>query len=166
MVLGAAKSWAIKTTANEAFYADVNALLYKNENAMRYLTAISTAHNDVSWTMVMRAAYLHKNGLPYETPVTADAVAAAQKTYLDIKAALAADEWAHEDFKAEFLLAAEGVCLLAELGAALSGIKTTRLVNTEDFLTRYRAKWVEKNKESELSRMEEIFRYCDTITAE
>lgn len=164
MVLGAAKSWAIKTAADEAFYADVNALLYKNENAMRYLTAISTAHNDVSWTMVMRAAYLHKNGLPYETPVTADAVAAAQKTYLDVKAALAADEWAHEDFKAEFLLAAAGVCLLAELGAALAGIETTRLVNTEDFLTRYRAKWVGKNKESELSRMEEIFRYCDTVT--
>ena len=163
MVLGAAKSWAIKTVADGAFYADVNTLLYKNENAMRYLSAISAAHNDIDWNKIMKAAYLHKNGLPFEPSVTKEAVEAARQTYLDVKAALAADEWKTEDFKAEFLLAAEGVCVLAELGAALSGIKLPRVTNTDEFLTRYRAKWVEKNKESELSRIEEIFRYCDTV---
>ena len=61
------------------------------------------------------------------------------------------------------MLAIEGICVLAELGAKLSGIACKRLSDTEGFLARYRQKWLEKNKESELSRIEDIFRYCDSL---
>ena len=163
LVLGAAKSWAIGTQANEAFYADVNALLYRNENAMRYLTAMSDAHNEIGWNKIMLAAYNQRNGLPFEAPLTAEAVEQAQQMYRDLRAQLAADTWSTGDFKEEFLLAAQGICVLAELGAKLSGITVERLTDTKDFLARYRAKWMEKNKESELSRIEDIFLYCDTL---
>lgn len=162
-VLGAAKSWAISTKADEAFYADVNTLLYKNANAMGYLKALSDAHNEVPWNKTMKAAFLHRNGMEHEAPITAEGLALAQKTYLDLTAALKADAWETGDFKAEFLLAAEGICVLAELGAKLSGLACERVTDTEAFLARYRAKWLEKNKESELSRIEDIFRYCSAL---
>ncbi len=162
-VLGAAKSWDIKTQPDAGFYADVNALLYQNENAMRYLVAMSEAHNEVPWNKIMKAAFLHRNGMEHEAPITAEGLALAQKTYRELTAALHAEAWECEDFKAEFLLAIEGICVLAELGAKLSGIACKRLSDTEGFLARYRAKWLEKNKESELSRIEDIFRYCDSL---
>lgn len=162
-VLGAAKSWAITTQADKAFYDDVNALLYENSNAMGYLRALSDAHNNVPWNKTMKAAFLQRNGLEYSAPVTAEAVQEAQDMFRRLSAALAADPWDKEDFKAEFLLAAEGICVLAELGAKLSGIACERITSTEDFLARYRVKWLEKNKESELSRIEDIFRYCDVL---
>jgi hypothetical protein len=163
LVLGAAKSWEIQTQANEAFYADVNALLYQNENAMRYLTAMSEAHNLIPWNNIMKAAFLHRNGQEFEAPVTAEAVKAAQDTYRTLAAELGAATWEKGDFKAEFMLAAEGICVLAELAAGLCGIRVQRLTDTEAFLARYREKWLEKNKESELSRIEDIFRYCDSL---
>ena len=163
MVLGAAKSWSIETQANEAFYADVEALLYRHPGAMRYLTAMSEAHNRIGWNAVMKAAYCRRGGLAYESPVTAEAVEAAQQTFLQLSKALSSETWKLEDFREEFLLCAEGICVLAELGAKLSGIEIERVSDTEAFLARYRAKWLKSNKESELSRIEDIFRFCDSL---
>ena len=163
LVLGAAKSWAIDTKPCEEFYADVNALLYENPNAMSYLRAMSDAHIEVRWNRVMRTAYNHRNGMEYEIPLSREAVEAAQKLFVELSPVIAAEDWQCGDFKQEFLLSLEGICVLAEMGARLSGYEIERVTNTEDFLTRYRAKWTEKNKESELSRIEDIFRYCDGI---
>lgn len=163
MVLGAAKSWEIDTKPGDEFYADVNALLYKNENAMKYLRRMSDAHNEVRWNRVMRAAYNHRAGLEYEIPLTAEAVAEAQNTYKELTAAITAEDWTHGDFKEEMLLAVEGICVLAELGAKLAGIHVERLTDTEAFLGRYRNKWLQKNKISELTRIEDIFRYMEGI---
>ncbi len=163
MVLGAAKSWAIDTKPGDEFYADVNALLYKNANAMKYLRRMSDAHNEVRWNKIMRAAYNHKAGLEYDPPLTAEAVAEAQNTYNELTAAITAEDWTHGDFKEEMLISIEGICVLAELGAKLAGIKTERVTDTEAFLGRYRNKWLRKNKISELTRIEDIFRYMESI---
>ena len=163
MVLGAAKSWAITTQPDDAFRADVNTLLYKNANAMNYLIAISNAQNKVSWNDTVYSGYKHQNGIEYNPPMNAERLSAIQETYRTLMPKIEAEEWANGDFKEEMLLALEGVCVLAELSAKLSGIEINRLTNTNEFLARYRAKWIEKNKESELSRIEEIFTYCDRI---
>lgn len=162
-VLGAAKSWAIDTQPDGEFYEDVNTLLYQNKNAMQYLIAISNAQNRVSWNNTVFAGYKHRNGMEYNAPITEEKLAEIQATYRTVAPKLAAEDWTCGDFKEEMLLALEGVCVLAELAAKLSGIKTERLTDTADFLARYRAKWIQKNKESELSRIEDIFTYCDSI---
>ena len=59
------------------------------------------------------------------------------------------------------MLAAEGICVMAELYAKLEGIAVTRMTNTEEWLKKYRTKWMQKNKESELCNIEELFRYCE-----
>ncbi len=162
-VLGAAKSWAINTQPDEAFHEAVNTLLYKNSKAMQYLIAISNAHNNVNWNDTVNAGYKHRAGIEYNAPMNEERLAAIQETYRTVIAELEAEDWTYGDFKEEMLLAIEGVCVLAELAANLSGIKTQRLTNTAEFLARYRAKWIQKNKESELSRIEDIFTYCDGI---
>ncbi|MBR2987804.1 MAG: hypothetical protein IKC63_07265 [Clostridia bacterium] len=161
MVLGASKSWAIKTQPDGAFRQGVNTLLYHNGNATDYLIAISNAQNKVSWNDTVYAGYKHRAGMDYNPPMDEDRLAFVQQTYRTVTASLEKEEWTHGDFKEEMLLAIEGVCVLAELSAKLSGIKTERLTNTAEFLTRYRAKWTQKNKESELCRIEDIFTYCD-----
>ena len=76
---------------------------------------------------------------------------------------IAAEDWTHGDFKEEMLISLEGICVLAELGAKLSGYKVERLTDTEAFLGRYHEKWLLKNKPSELTRIEDIFRYMESI---
>lgn len=163
MVLGAAKSWAIDTVPGDEFYADVDALLYKKAGAMKYLMAISEAHNHVGWNDTVKAGYRRRNGIEYNPPMNEERLAKIQEAYKSVTAELGAEEWTNGDFKEEFLLAMEGVCVLAELSAKLSGIEFQRLTNTAEFLARYRVKWTQKNKESELSRIEDIFTYCDGI---
>lgn len=163
LVLGAAKSWAIDTYPTDEFRADVNTLLYKNANAMQYLTAISSAQNKANWNDTVYSGYRHRNGIEYNNPIDEERLAAVQEIYRTVMPKIAAEDWTTDDFKAEMLLALEGVCVLAELAAKLSHIETERLTNTADFLARYRAKWLEKNKESEISRIEDIFMYIDSL---
>ena len=163
LVLGAAKSWNIATTPGEEFYADINTLLYQNANAMSYLTAISTAQNKVNWNDTVSSGYKRRNGLEYNPPMDAERLAAIQEIYRTVTPKIEAETSMAGDIKAEMLLALEGICVLGELAAKLAGIEIERLTNTAEFLARYRAKWLEKNKESELSRIEDIFMYCDSI---
>jgi len=163
LILGAAKSWAIDTQPGDAFYEDVNTLLYQNKNAMQYLTAISNAQNKVNWNDIVYSGYKHRDGREITAPIDEERLATVQEIYRTVMPKIAAEEWTTGDFKDEMLLALEGVCVLAELAAKLSHIETERLTNTADFLARYRAKWLKKNKESELSRIEDIFMYIDSI---
>ncbi|MBO7740894.1 MAG: beta-N-acetylhexosaminidase [Clostridia bacterium] len=163
LVLGAAKSWAIDTYPTDEFRADVNTMLYKNANAMQYLIAISNAQNKINWNDTVYSGYRHRNGIEYNNPIDEERLAAIQEIYSTVMPKITAEEWTTDDFKAEMLLALEGVCVLAELAAKLSHIETERLTNTADFLARYRAKWLEKNKESEISRIEDIFMYIDSL---
>lgn len=39
-----------------------------------------------------------------------------------------------------------------------------RITNTKEWLEKYRKKWLNKNKESELRNIKEMFLYCDRVT--
>lgn len=163
MVLGAAKSWNIATAPSDEFDADVNALLYHNQNGMRYLRRISRAHAGVGWNLIMKAAHYHRAGLAYDPPMTEEGLKEAQQTYRALARELVEDPWQNGDFKTEFLLAAEGVCALAELGARLAGLAVERITSAPTFLSRYRERWLAKNKPSELARIEDIFLYMENL---
>ena len=162
LVLGAEKSWSADTEINDDFYTAVNTLLYGNPNGMKYLRAISDAHNGVRWNMTFKSAYLRRAGQAYDPTILGDDLRKAQKTYRELYSAIEAEEW-HDDFKDEMLLALEGVCLVAELAVKVAGFEVERLTDTKKFLAKYREKWLEKNKPSEVSRIENIFLYCDSL---
>ena len=75
---------------------------------------------------------------------------------------LACEEpWECDEFRQEMLIAAEGIAVCAELFASTLGYDVTRWTNTESWLSKYRAMWCSKNKESELCEIEKMFRYLD-----
>ena len=53
---------------------------------------------------------------------------------------------------------------MAELNGILAGYRISRVTNTENWLERYRIKWLEKNKESELQKIEHAFRYFESVS--
>ena len=100
-------------------------------------------------------------GVLYKEFFSGDEVQAIQREYLKISGELSGESWGNDEYRRELLLAAEGVCVMAELSAKLAGYGLERVSNTEEWLCKYREKWLEKNKASELYRIEELFLYYE-----
>ena len=153
MVLGAAKSWAVDTEPDADLYSGVDRLLYGHTGGMEALRELSRMHEPIRWQKY--AASLFEGTRDYPTRQTVEDV---RQWYLELTQKLATP-WSSDEFRQEMLLAAEGVCVMAEQLAALAGWSMERLTDTEAFLARYRRKWLQKHKESELGRIEELFRH-------
>lgn len=163
MVLGAEKSWSVDTELNEEFYAAVNALLYGNENGIRSLKAVSELHDHIAWKQFCGNYFAHRyeNGERMEF-ISEDEVKLIQQGYLEIAQKLSGEKWENDEYRKEMLIAAEGVCVMAELSAKFAGYKTEPVVNAKAWLDRYRKSWLRKNKPSELYRIVEMFEYLQS----
>ena len=155
MVLGAAKSWNVATNPGESFYNKVNALLYGSRWGMPTLIKLSKLHDAISWKAIADHYFCGENS-KYELP-TRQMVEKVQQEYLTILWKVSNEEWEQDDYRKEILLAAGGVCALAQLAAKLGGFKVSQYVDTEEWLKQYRAAWLSKNKESELRNIEALF---------
>lgn len=164
LVLGAEKSWSVNTELNGAFYDAVNELLYGSENGIRSLKAISELHNAMDWRLVCQNYF----ALRYEKGddmkfISEEEVTWIQKRYLNIKENLSKEHWEQDEYRKEMLIAAEGICVMAELTAALAGYEAgkekKRVTNTEHWMEAYSESWMRKNKSSELYRIREMFEY-------
>lgn len=83
--------------------------------------------------------------------------------YARLTKRLAAEQWSNDEYRQEMLLAAEGVCVMAELWAKQIGQPVKRLTDTRSWLHKYSEKWLEKNQANELYRIQEMFEYCENI---
>jgi len=161
MVLGAEKSWSVKTEIDKEFYDRINFLLYENENGIQYLKELNGLHNHISWWDICEIYSRHKNKLdPFEniSPAELSDIKAACQSFSD---KLKSQIWKNDEYRQEMLIAVDGLCLIAELMEKLSGKKSNRTVDTFEWLSRFSEKWLEKNKESELFRIKEMFRYLE-----
>ena len=59
------------------------------------------------------------------------------------------------------LIATEGICLMTELSEKMAGVKGNRTINTCEWLYKYSKIWLEKNKESELYKIVDMFTYLE-----
>ena len=164
MVLGAEKSWSSTTSVDEAFYDRVNALLYENANGIFALKALSDLHNMVSWLDLDAAYCKHRYGIDVQkrTDLVIN-LPKIQKAYTDFVEELNGQTWKNHEFHQEMLIAAEGICVIAELMEKMDGKNPTRITNTRTWLEKYKEKWLQKNKENEFYRIAELFTYCETI---
>lgn len=166
MVLGAAKSWAVETEINDAFYSAVNQLLYGADGAIQHLKMISAAQNEIKW-MPFTKAYLetrYGKEVEPELPVTEfmlENVKNVQSTYAACRDALAAQTWKYEEAREEMLLCIEGICVMAELTAKMKGLDVVRMTDTKSWVEKCSAKWEQKNKKYELSSITEMFLYLE-----
>ena len=158
LVLGAAKSWN-EETDNDAYFSDsINYLLYKKEGADTYLALLDEAHDKLSWN---KLAQCYSNCI-YEKKFTitypaGEDVISVQRTCKEILEKLDGESWERDDYRQEILIAAEGIMVMAELFAKFAGYGVERYSDTEQWLKKYRAKWVQKNKEYELREIEKMF---------
>lgn len=163
LVLGAEKSWSVTTPVDDAFYSRVNTLLYENGNGIRYLKELSRLHVLVNWNDFCRAYFYHRYGHESDKKdVQLDPVA-VQNAYAELAKRLSAEQWINDEYRQEMLLAAEGICVIAELWAKLLGEPVNRMTDTKQWLQKYAAKWHSKNQENELSRICEMFAYCEEV---
>lgn len=157
LVLGAAKSWAVSTAVDEAWYAAVDRLLYGQTGAVAALKELSALHDTVSWWAFCSAYCARRyGGAPVVAgPVCAD-VPAAQEACARLCARLEGERWARDAYRREMLSAARGLWVMAELSADGAVHPTA---DGAAWLAEYSTRWLEKNKESELWRIQEMFAY-------
>lgn len=158
-IVGAEKSWSVSTEINDDFQTHVNYLLYENPNAFKYLYTICELHKSVSWMDFARFyfAKLSKEESTNEKLICD--LESVQKVYTDISSKLSTEIWKNDEYRKELLIAAEGLCVIAELGMNAIGRKCSRITNTYEWLTRFSESWLAKNKPSELYRIQEMFEY-------
>ena len=162
MVLGAQKSWTVERELDEKFYEDVNLLLYEQENAIQYLKRISKMQDVVYWCNLLQYYFdCRFNEAVTALSIEPETVRMIQSEYLLISNELSGQTWKNDEFRQEMLISAEGICVMAELYAKIAKLDIDRVTDTKAWLDKYRNKWVEKNKESELSKIEEVFLYLD-----
>jgi hypothetical protein len=177
LVIGAEKSWSVKTEVDNEFYNRVNFLLYKNENGVQYLKELSEMHRNVFWKAFCHNYFdsrynsygTHRDALLFKsfidrgiyTNCSFDEMLKVQKMYKDFADKLNSEKWVNDEYRQEMLICAEAICVIAELFQKPLGKDFSRVTNTYEWLDKFKKKWLEKNKESELYRIEEMFKYCE-----
>lgn len=162
LVLGAEKSWSVKTEINDDFYNRVNFILFENENGIQYLKELSDMHNLISWKGFCFNYFKHR----YKTNDKDQCAVLCDLDELQNKCQkfsdkLESEKWINDEYRQEMLLSAEGICLIAELSTKILGKACARITNTYEWLNKYKNKWLQKNKPSELYRIEEMFTYLE-----
>lgn len=159
LVLGAEKSWSEETAVDDAFYEKVDHLLYQQSGAMALLKEISQLHSYVLWKDFSRMHLFKRYGetSDYEfNPVSKEGLATIQKALPTLREKLSAP-WEKDAYRKEFLCAAEGLCLMAELSNKLAGRKVATLVDPSKWMADYSANWRRTNKENELCNIIDLF---------
>lgn len=162
MVLGAAKSWSVQTKPDDGFRNAINYLLYRNARGTEYLMRLSALGQKMRWYDFVKiySNCIYDKQLEVDIP-TESVLTETQKACEEFVRQLTAEQWENDEYRKEMLLAAEGIEIMAELTAQTAGYLVSRRTDTETWLKKYRQKWLEKNKESELSKIETVFLYMD-----
>ena len=166
MVFGAAKSWNLDTTADDTYYQSLNQFLYKNAKGVQMVKRVSDMQYMYHWTHLIMLYYQMRYNEPmaYQSGnMTKEIVKKLQEVFLELKAELQDDIWSRDEFRQEILLAAEGSCIAAELQAGLQNVSVERVTDTKQWLRKFREKWLQKNKPSELHKLEKFFHECENF---
>lgn len=167
LVLGAEKSWTVETGVDDEFYKKVSHLLFENEKGMECMLEISRLHSHSSWWGLcdnyIRLRY--NDGKEFQ-PSSYEHVLKCQREFTAFIDELKTQSWKNDEYRTEMLISAEGLLVMAELMAKLSGVEFERITDTHRWLEKYSEKWLEKNKPSELFRIQEMFNFFEERASE
>jgi len=163
IVLGAEKSWTVKTKTGDAFDKSINHLLYENNSAMSYLRELDRIHSKISWREFIHyySNLIFEEKLNHADVPDEKTIHAVQKECEAFIGKLQKEKWINQEYRDEMLIAAEGILVIAELIAKSEKYSIERISDTNTWLNKYRQKWIQKNKESELSSIEDVFMYFE-----
>ena len=172
LVTGAVKAWAVNTELDSDYYAAVSEIVYGKSNAMDYIKRVSDMHALVKWDGFCTNYFEHRYGgnshpdairVELKFDLSEEDIAFIQKEYKEITAELENEKWGKDEIREELLLCVEALAVIAELSAKMSGFSVPHIVDTMTWLEKYKAKWLLKNKKSELHEIENVFTYLNTI---
>lgn len=164
LVLGAEKSWSVETPVDDRFHSKVNALLYGCNDGVSLLRQVSRLHDKIHWRAFAGSYFYHRfqEGEGLNLP-SEETVRQIQQSYLSIRSQLEGSHWEAEAYKKELLMAAEAICIMAELLAKLAGYSLPRLTDTNHWIDQYSQSWRSADHESELENILELFRYFEEL---
>ena len=155
LALGAGVSWNIETKADDHFKDCANALIYKNEKAYDYLCEVSRYQHRL-W---MNFGTLYSN-LKYEKQMEykdfpeKENCFKIQEHYLSLSKEL---ENYNDEYTKEMYIASLAYLNIIEIMMKYHKLDFERKGNLKKFIKLYSESWLEKNKESELSRIINVF---------
>lgn len=164
IVYGAERSWNVKTPADEEFAKRVDELVYGYNGAVDIIKRVSALATDTCYwdfgKFYSNSVYDGKLEVIIPDEETTKRV---QKECLDVLDAVSKQKWGCDEYRQELLISVEGIAIMAELFSKFGGYPIERKTDTADWLKKYRSKWINKNKESELKEIEKMFIYLDNL---
>ena len=167
LVLGAEKSWSVATEIDESFYKNMNVLLYGGASGVETLKKLSKLNDGMRWWEFCCNYFKLRHSSEETLDIPAkEQLEAVQEGYLKLVDDLEEEAWntpAAKEYREEMLLAAEAICLMAELSGKVAGYEMKKVADAKGWIEKYKEKWLEKNKASELKKIEELFLYYEAI---
>lgn len=158
LVLGAAKAWSRDTEKNNEFDVSICALMYKNKDAVEYLTALDDINFKIGFDNLVRcySNLIYERKFEVIYPSEDDLLYCIKNCKLLVEE-LSKTKWERDEFRIEMLSTANALWAMAEMYAKLAGYNINQSCDIERWLMNYRKNWLKNNKESELNRIEEMF---------
>jgi len=166
MAAGAQMSWDFENTLDDNFNEAINCLLYKNEKGYEYVYKTDRIHAKTNFWQLVRYysnCIFPGREIRWTKYPSSESICEAAAKSKELYDELSAQKWEKDEYRIELLSALEGTGVIAELFAKHMGIELERWTDTEKWLKQYRKLWLEKNKESELFRIEEFFRSVEAL---
>lgn len=163
LAYGAAKSWNAATVVDD-FIPAADMLIYARDGAYKILDRLNQIEDLIRWGDLVWAysnLLFHKPMEEVSIPER-EALLNARQVCEELLSELGAQQWQKENYRQEMLLAAEGLEVIAELLYRLKYGDLARYTDTEQWLSKYSALWLAKNKPSELREIEKMFRYIES----
>lgn len=164
LVLGAQKSWSVERRINEDYYDTVNALVYGNDKAVDILKRISCMQHKIDWNFMCSDYFKYRYNLDwydYRPVIWKADYEDVKERYLSLKSTLENEVFENNNFRQHMLIALEGLMVITELYCKIRNFGFERVTDTKAFLKKYREIWLADNKESELSKIEEMLLYVE-----
>ena len=153
--LGAAVSWDDTTEPDAIFDAAVDKLIFEHEGAAAWQARLSALGQDSRWLDLCRLYYRQRFDFADQPPRELERdPAEVAEDFAELARELEAEVWERDEYRQEMAIAARGYELIARL---LDGQK----VDTEPFNKAFSAKWLQKNKPSELFRIQEMLTWLN-----
>ena len=166
-MVGAEKSWNVKTAIDEDFESRADMLMYKKDGAMKYIKDISVLHQPILLTMLARS---YSNCI-YDKKFTDEEIKIPPESELEkirdsalsIYEKLSSEKWENDNFRIEMMLATEGIAVVTEYFARVKGGDIGRKTNQKEWFEKYRTVWMQKNKKSEIDEVEKMFNCMEKV---
>jgi len=165
ITVGAQLSWDFENVIDDSFKKGLNCLLYQNEKGYEFLLRANEIHEKIIFCHFVRyySNLMHKYEIPWTKYPSEEELRLAITESKAFVEELSKEQWKKDEYRRELLVAIEGTAVMAELMAKHMGIRLERWTDTEDWLKKYREHWMKRNKESELFRIEELFRHMEEM---